>query len=161
MGFDSQCYTDRRGYDITERKERKELSYFWVNLGAHLLISLLLLIVFLWATKNTRQNRWRHGFLFLLPVVLMVVLLVQLWLFSVPRVLDTTTVLRSTYKVKSGTIEKVSYFKDHIEIDGEYYYVNPFEFELEEGEDVVIKYTPYAHYAYSVKGTETEDQAAK
>lgn len=91
----------------------------------------------------------------------MVVLLVQLWLFSVPRVLDTTTVLRSTYKVKSGTIEKVSYFKDHIEIDGEYYYVNPFEFELEEGEDVVIKYTPYAHYAYSVKVTETEDQAAK
>ena len=134
------------------------MSYFWGNLGVHLLISLLLLIVFLWATKNTQHNRWRHGFLFLMPVVLMVILLVQLAVFSIPRVLDTTTVLRSTFKPERGTIEKVSYFKDHITINGVIYYVNPFEFELEKGDEVMVKYTPYAHYAYSIQKAEELDE---
>jgi len=134
------------------------MSYFWVNLGAHLLVSLLLLLVFLKASKNTQRNRWKHGFLYLLPVVLMVILLVQLWLFSVPRVLDTTTVLRSTYKVESGTIEKVYSLKNMIKIDGEVYYVNPFEFDLEEGDEVVVKYTPYARYAYSLELRSDDDE---
>ncbi|MBR3058654.1 MAG: hypothetical protein IKG93_11900 [Clostridiales bacterium] len=127
------------------------MSYFWANLGAHLLISLLLLIVFLKAAKNTQQNRWSRGFLYLIPVVLMIILLVQLAVFSIPRVLDTTCVLRSTYHVHTGTIEKINYFKNHITVDGKTFYVNPFDFELNEGDEVVVKYTPYAHYAYSME----------
>ena len=134
------------------------MSYFWANLGGHLLISLLLLIVFLWSVKNTQQNRWKNGFLFLLPVVLVIVLLVQLALFSIPRLLDTTTVLRSSYRMKSGTIESVSSFKDKVKIDGTTYYVNPFSFDREVGDEVTVKYTPYAKYAYSLELVETEEE---
>ena len=133
------------------------MSYFWFNLGGHLLISLILLIVLIWAYKNTQQNRWRKGFLFLLPVVIVIILLLQLSFFSIPRLLDTTTVLRSSYRMHSGTIESVSSMKDHIVIDGTTYYVNPFSFELHEGDEVTVKYTPYAHYAYSLELADTDE----
>ena len=133
------------------------MSYFWFNLGGHLLISLILLIVLLWAYKNTQQNRWRKGFLFLLPVVIAIILLIQLSVFSIPRLLDTTTVLRSSYRMHSGKIESVSSLKDHVVIDGTTYYVNPFSFELQEGDEVTVKYTPYAHYAYSLELADTDE----
>ncbi len=138
------------------------MQYFWINLGVHLLISLVLLIIFLWAVKRNRQHRWPKGFLFLLPTVLMIFLLLQVVLFAVPRVLDTTTVLRSTYRIETGTIESVGVLKHNIEVGGVTYYVNPFEFDISEGSEVIIKYTPYAHYAYSieVKG-ETEDVSSE
>ncbi len=134
------------------------MSYFWANLGGHLFVSLILLIVFLWSVKNTQHNRWKRGFLFLLPVVLMLILLIQLANFSIPRLLDTTTVLRSSYRMKSGTIESVSSMKDKVKIDGTTYYVNPFSFEREVGDEVTVKYTPYAKYAYSIELVETEKE---
>ncbi|MBO4926973.1 MAG: hypothetical protein J5379_01820 [Clostridiales bacterium] len=134
------------------------MSYFWTNLAAHLLVSFLLLLLLLWAVKNTQQNRWKKGFLYLLPFVVMVILLVQLSLYSIPRILDTTTVLRSTYRMSSGTIEKVGQFGDKVVIDGVTYYVNPFSFELEKGDEVIVKYTPYAHYAYSLELEVPEDE---
>jgi hypothetical protein len=57
----------------------------------------------------------------------------------------------------SGTIESVSSMKDHIVIDGTTYYVNPFSFELHEGDEVTVKYTPYAHYAYSLELADTDE----
>ena len=132
------------------------MSYFWFNLGGHLFISLILLIVFLWSFKNTQQNRWKKGFLYVLPTVLAVILLIQLALFSIPRILDTSTVLRSTYRMHSGKIESVSSLKDHVVVDGTTYYVNPFSFDLNEGDEVTVKYTPYAHYAYSMELQEDE-----
>lgn len=133
------------------------MSYFWANLGAHFFISLILLIFFLWSIKNTQHNRWKRGIFYLLPVVLVIILLVQLALFSIPRLLDTTTVLRSSYRMKSGTIESVSSLKNHVVIDGTTYYVNPFSFELKKGDEVTVKYTPYAHYAYSIEIEEPEE----
>ena len=133
------------------------MSYFWANLGGHLLVSLLLLIVFLWAVKNTQQNRWKKGFLYLLPTVLMIILLIQLAVFSIPRLLDMTTVLRSAYRMKSGTIESISSMKDKVVIDGTTYYVNPFSFERKVGDEVTVKYTPYARYAYSMDLVEDEE----
>ena len=133
------------------------MSYFWANLGAHFFISLILLIIFLWSIKNTQHNRWKRGIFYLLPVVLVIILLVQLALFSIPRLLDTTTVLRSSYRMKSGTIESVSSLKNHVVIDGTTYYVNPFSFELKKGDEVTVKYTPYAHYAYSIEIEEAEE----
>lgn len=127
------------------------MSYFWANLAGHLLISLILLIVFLWTVKNTQHNRWKHGYLIFAQVVLVIILLVQMALCSIPRLLDTTTVLRSSYRMSSGTIESVSQLKDRVVIDGTSYYINPFSFELKVGDEVTVKYTPYAHYAYSLE----------
>lgn len=137
------------------------MSYFWVNLSAHLLVSFLLLLLFLWCVKNNQHNRWKKGFLFLAPFVVMVILLFQLSIYVVPRILDTTTVLRSTFRITDGTIEDVNSMKNSIVIDGDTYYVNPFSFEYEVGDEVTVKYTPYARYAYEleiVKDTETEDE---
>ena len=138
------------------------MQYFWINLGVHLLISLVLLIVFLWAIKRNRQHRWPKGFLFLLPTVLMILLLLQVVLFAVPRILDTTTVLRSTYRIETGKIEKIGILKHTVEMEGVTYYVNPFDFDIQEGSDVIIKCTPYAHYAYSIEPkAEVEDSTAE
>lgn len=136
------------------------MSYFWVNLGAHLLVSLLLLLFFLWCVKNNQLNRWKKGFLFLMPFITMIILLVQVGVFVVPRILDTTTVLRSTYRISEGEIKDISRLKNYIVIDDETYYVNPFDFSFEVGDEVTVKYTPYAKYAYhleAVKESETED----
>lgn len=133
------------------------MSYFWANLGAHLLVSLMLLLVFLWTVKNNQQNRWKKGFLYILPFVVMIILLVQLGIFVVPRILDTTTVLRSTYRITDGEIEKISYAKNYIVIQDETYYVNPFSFDFQVGDDVTVKYTPYARYAYSLEQVKDSD----
>ncbi|MBR3033079.1 MAG: hypothetical protein IKH92_08690, partial [Clostridiales bacterium] len=71
--------------------------------------------------------------------------------------LDTTTVLRSAYRMKSGTIESISSMKDKVVIDGTTYYVNPFSFERKVGDEVTVKYTPYARYAYSMDLVEDEE----
>lgn len=137
------------------------MSYYWTNLAAHLLVSLILLIIFLAAVKGSQEYRWKKGFLFLLPSVLMIVLLIQLSVFSIPRVLDSTTVLRSTYRMESGKIESISQFNNTVVINGITYYVNPFDFELEVGDEVSIKYTPYAHYAYSLEKAEPAEAEEK
>ncbi|MBO4688401.1 MAG: hypothetical protein J5636_07790 [Clostridiales bacterium] len=135
------------------------MSYFWANLAGHLLVSLIILLILLWSVRSTQHNRWKKGFLFLLPVVITIVLLVQLALFSIPRVLDTTTVLRSTYHIKSGKIESIGSLGTTIVIDGTIYYVNPFSFDMEIGDEVTVKYTPYAHYAYSLELFESETES--
>ena len=119
------------------------MSYFWANLGAHLLVSLIILLILLWAVKNTQQNRWKKGFLFITPVVLMVILFVQMAIFSIPRVLDTTTVLRSTYHIRTGQIDKIGALGTTIVIDGTTYYVNPFSFDMEVGDEVTVKKVVY------------------
>ena len=134
------------------------MSYFWANLGAHLLISLILLLILLWAVKNTQHSRWKKGFLYLLPVVLVILLLLQMAVFSIPRLLDTTTVLRSTYHIRNGKIESINSFGNHVVIDGRIYYVNPFSFDMKVGDEVTVKYTPYAHYAYSLEIYESDIQ---
>ena len=132
------------------------MSYFWANLGAHLLVSLILLLILLWSVKTTQHHRWKKGFLFLTPVVLMIILLVQMALCTIPRILDSTTVLRSTYHIKTGEIESVGSLGNTIVVDGTTYYVNPFSFEMETGDEVTVKYTPYAHYAYSLELYESD-----
>lgn len=134
------------------------MSYFWTNLAAHLMVSLLLLILFLASVKNNQESRWKRGFFYLMPFVLMIILLVQVSVFSVPRILDSTTVLRSTFRMGTGTIESVSSLKDHVVIDGKQYYVNPFEFELEVGDRVNIRYTPYARYAYTLEKADEDEE---
>lgn len=134
------------------------MSYFWTNLAAHLMVSLLLLILFLASVKNNQESRWKRGFFYLMPFVLMIILLVQVCVFSVPRILDSTTVLRSTFRMGTGTIESVSSLKDHVVIDGKQYYVNPFDFELEVGDRVNIRYTPYAHYAYTLEKADEDEE---
>ena len=138
------------------------MQYFWINLGLHLLISLLLLIVFLWAVKRNHQHRWPKGFLFLLPTVLMILLLLQVVFFAVPRILDTTTVLRATYRVETGKVEKIGILKHNIEVNGITYYVDPLHFDIAVGTDVIIKCTPYAIYAYSIEPkAEVEDSSSE
>ena len=53
----------------------------------------------------------------------------------------------------------VSPLKNYFEIDGEHYYMNPLRNKIEEGDEVRIRFTPYAKYVVDV--TDLGEEAAE
>jgi len=127
------------------------MAYFWINIGIHFAITLALLLLLFYTVRMSMYRKWKKGFLFLAPTLVAIILLIQVSAFSIPRLLDFSDVLRSTYRVTTGRVERVSDFKNYIVIDGKEYYVNPFDMDIKEGDRITVKYTKYAHYSAEIE----------
>ena len=81
--------------------------YFFLNLAGHATISLLLILLLIHRVKINQRRENRHGLTFFLPILLTVLVIVQMAFFTIPRLLDTTDILRKAYESRSGTVEKI------------------------------------------------------
>jgi hypothetical protein len=120
--------------------------YFIINLIAHLAVSVLLLLIIMRFVSNNRQHKNKKGISFLLPVFVTVIFLMQVMSFSVPRVLDSVSIIKKSYNTVTGRVESVGFLNNSILVDGKTYYYNPFLYNPREGDLLEISYTPYARY---------------
>ena len=58
-------------------------------------------------------------------------------------------------------MSEVSPLKNYFEIDGEHYYMNPLRNNIDEGDVVRIRFTPYAKYVVEVTQLSDEVQEAE
>ena len=56
------------------------------------------------------------------------------------------------------SVSEVSPLKNYFEIDGEHYYMNPLRNNIDEGDVVRIRFTPYAKYVVEVTQLSDEVQ---
>lgn len=124
--------------------------YFFINLILHAAISFGLLMLLLFLTEKNRKRSNKRGIYFLLPVVVVLIFLYQVITFSIPRILDSVTVIKNNYQTETGVVESIGFLNHSVTMDNKTYYYNPFMFEPQKGDTLVILYTPNAHYAYSL-----------
>jgi len=126
------------------------LVYFFINLVLHAAISFGLLMLLLFLSEKNRKHRNKRGIYFLLPVVVVLIFLYQVITFSIPRIVDSVTVIKNNYQSETGVVESIGFLNHSVTMDHKTYYYNPFMFEPQKGDTLVILYTPNAHYAYSL-----------
>lgn len=124
--------------------------YFFINLILHAAISFGLLMLLLFLSEKNRKRSNKRGIYFLLPVVVVLIFLYQVITFSIPRILDSVTVIKNNYQTETGVVESIGFLNHSVTMDNKTYYYNPFMFEPQKGDTLVILYTPNAHYAYSL-----------
>lgn len=120
--------------------------YFFINLAGHVLITFALIMILIRRLRINQERRNRRGILYLLPVLLTVLVLFQAISFTIPRLLDTTDIIRGLYESKTGTVEKIDYLNNAMTLDGERYFYNPMVHKPQIGDRLAITYTDYSGY---------------
>jgi hypothetical protein len=122
------------------------LLYFFINLAGHALITTTLVLLLIRRLRINQERRNRHGILYLLPVLLTGLILFQAISFTIPRLLDTTDIIRGIYASKTGTVEKIDFLNNAMTLDGERYFYNPMVHKPQVGDRLAIAYTDYSGY---------------
>jgi len=122
------------------------LLYFFINLAGHALITTALVLLLIRRLRVNQERRNRHGILYLLPVLLTGLILFQAISFTIPRLLDTTDIIRGIYASKTGTVEKIDFLNNAMTLDGERYFYNPMVHKPQVGDRLAIAYTDYSGY---------------
>ncbi|NLO63499.1 MAG: hypothetical protein GX099_08765 [Clostridiaceae bacterium] len=127
--------------------------YFFLNLIAHTAISAALVLLMIYRLRINQERRNRRGILYLLPFILMGIVLVQAIAFTIPRLLDTTDILRGVYITKIGSVEKIDFLNNAMTVDGERYFYNPFLHKPTVGDELNITCTRYSGYITDMEKT--------
>ena len=126
------------------------MNYFIANLAAHIaVITVFAALACIFANRN-RKNKTKHVVTYFLPAVFAIVAIVLGVRYAGPKLFDIDSVINEKYFSYSGTVSDVSPLKNYFEIDGEHYYMNPLRNSIEVGDEVRIKFTPYAKYVVEV-----------
>ena len=135
------------------------MNYFIANLAAHIaLVAVFAVLACICANRN-RKNKTKHVVTYFFPVLFAAVAIALGCRYAGPRLFDIDSVLNEKYFSHSGVVTDVSPLKNYFEIDGEHYYMNPLRNKIEEGDEVRIRFTPYAKYVVDV--TDLGEEAAE
>jgi len=136
------------------------LNYFIANLAAHFAVVTVFVILACICANRNRKNKTKHVVTYFFPALFAAIAIFFGCRYAGPRLFDIDSVLNEKFFSHSGTVTEVSTFKNYFEIDGEHYYMNPLRNNIEEGDEVRIRFTPYAKYVVEVTdlGVETEEE---
>ncbi|MBQ6304751.1 MAG: hypothetical protein IJK83_12145 [Clostridiales bacterium] len=137
------------------------MRYFIANLAVHLII-LAALTVFacIFASRN-RKRKTKHVISYFFPILFALVAIIDIVLYTAPRLLDINSMINSNYYYTTGTVEKIGFLKNYFIIDGNYYYLNPLHNNLNESDLVRVKHTPFSSFTVEMtklSGTEPEPE---
>lgn len=133
------------------------MKYYIANLAAHLVVTLILLIVFLVFAERNRKKKTKYPVSFFIPTV--TALFIAFYVFNItgPRLLDLSDVATQNYYSYTGEIDGTSFLNNILTIDGKRYYINPLRELPEPGSKVRIRYTRYSNYVISVEPVDDLD----
>lgn len=140
------------------------MKYFYVNLAAHVLIFVVLVVLMVIFYNRNAKRKTTRGFLYLAPVVLAILAVLYMIFLAGPRILDIRNMTSETYQFETGKIEKIGFLNNTISVEGKTFYINPLAKIPEEGTIVRVKYTEYANYvcelseASSTAATDSADE---
>jgi len=124
--------------------------YFFTNLAIHAFICVALIVVMIIFTDRNFKRKTKHVVTYFIPVVMLILIGVDVTRYLAPRLLDVSNVIGNVTYIHTGKIESVSQFNNYFIVDGETYFINPLNNNLQQGETVRVTYTPSSNYAMSV-----------
>jgi hypothetical protein len=122
------------------------MRYYIANLILHFAITAIFVVLTCVFAARNRKHKTKHVFTYFFPILFAIVALVDIILYTAPRMLDINGVVNNNYYYNSGTVEKIGFMKNYFVIDGKYYYLNPMRNTLSEGDTIRVKHTQYSSY---------------
>lgn len=122
------------------------MKYFYVNLACHVFVFCVLVVSMLIFLKRNSERKTKHGFVYLLPLVISLFAVLDMVFLAGPRLVDIQNMTTDSYQFTTGKVESVGFFNNTIVVDGKTFYINPLSDIPPEGSQIRIKHTDYAHY---------------
>lgn len=132
-----------------------QMTYFFINLAFHLMISVVLFIILRHFFINDQQRKNKVWISYFFPVVASIILLTQASYFTFPRVLASAEMIRNDFSLQTGTVEEVGFLNNKLVIEGEKYYFNPMIYKPKEGDSLIYQSTNYARYIVKMSVSDT------
>ena len=126
------------------------MRYFIVNLAVHLLVTIVFVVLTAWRAGYNRRKKTKHVVTYFFPIAFALVAIVDIALYTAPRLMDLNSLINSNYYYHTGEVEKIGLMKNYFVIDGDYYYMNPLRNQLTEGDVVRVKHTPYSLFTVDI-----------
>ena len=122
------------------------MRYYIANLAFHFVITAVFVVLTCIFAARNRKHKTKHIVTYFFPIAFAIIALVDIIVYTAPRMLDINGVVNNNYFYNTGTIEKIGFLNNYFVIDGDYYYLNPMRNTLHEGDTVRVKHTQYSSY---------------
>ena len=126
------------------------MRYFIVNLAVHLAVTILFVVLTCVRAGYNRRKKTRHIVSYFFPIAFALIAIVDIVLYTAPRLMDINSLINSNYYYNTGAVEDISFMRNYFVIDGDYYYINPLRNKLTEGDVVRVKHTPYSRFTVDI-----------
>lgn len=126
------------------------MRYFIVNLAVHLAVTILFVVLTCVRAGYNRRKKTRHIISYFFPIAFALVAIIDIVLYTAPRLMDINSLINSNYYYNTGAVEQISFMRNYFVIDGDYYYINPLRNKLTEGDVVRVKHTPYSRFTVDI-----------
>lgn len=126
------------------------MRYFIVNLAVHLAVTILFVVLTSVRTGYNRRKKTKHVVSYFFPIAFALVAIIDIVLYTAPRLMDINSLINSNYYYNTGAVEQISFMRNYFVIDGDYYYINPLRNKLTEGDVVRVKHTPYSRFTVDI-----------
>ena len=126
------------------------MKYYFVNLAAHILVTALFVVLTCLFAGRNRRKKTKHSVTYFFPIAFALIAIVDIVLYTAPRMMDINSMINSNYYYTSGTVENIGFMKNYFVLDGDYYYMNPLRNTLSEGDTVRVKHTPNSMFTIEV-----------
>ena len=139
------------------------MRYFIANLTLHFFITAFFVVLTCIFAGRNRKHKTKHIVSYFFPIAFALIAVVDIVLYTAPRLLDINNVVNNNYFYNTGTVEKIGFLKNYYVINGQYYYLNPLRNTLNEGDTVRVKHTQYSSYTVDwtiVTGTEPAEDSS-
>lgn len=134
------------------------MRYFIVNLAVHLLVTIMFVVLTCIRAGYNRRKKTRHVVTYFFPIAFALIAIVDIVLYTAPRLMDINSLINNNYYYHTGAVENIGFAKNYFVIDGDYYYINPLRNKLTEGDVVRVKHTPYSRFTVEITTiTEADD----
>lgn len=122
------------------------MRYFVANLLMHIAITAFFVILTCIFAGRNRRHKTKHVVTYFFPIMFALIAVVDIIVYTAPRMLDINNVVNNNYFYNTGTVEKIGFLKNYYVINGEYYFLNPLRNTLNEGDTIRVKHTQYSSY---------------
>lgn len=127
------------------------MPYFTLRLALSLLVTLGLLMLFLYTLKRCRPIRVHKKVSIFLPTLMALIFTIYCFRSSAPKALDLVKMLANTYEVKQVVVEDLDGFHNVRMSDGRHYYYNGFRVRLDKNKVYLVSYTHWSHYIVDIR----------
>ena len=135
------------------------MRYFIVNLAVHLVVTALFVLFTCICAGRNRRKKTKHIVTYFFPRAFALIAIVDIVLYTAPRLMDINSLINSNYFYNTGSVEQIGFMKNYFVIDGKYYYMNPLRNKLSEGDVVRVKHTPYSLFTVDIMTVSEIDQS--
>jgi len=135
------------------------MKYYFVNLAAHILVTAVFVVLTCLFAGRNRRKKTKHIVTYFFPIAFALIAIVDIVLYTAPRMMDINSMINSNYFYTSGTVEDIGFMKNYFVLDGDYYYMNPLRNTLAEGDVVRVKHTPNSFFTIEVTKLSNTDNS--